>query len=181
MATQRNAQSAAARKLIEDAKSTEEKGHKFYSIDGEPIKVSLADGRTAIVGADPRTLPQAYWRPALAAGCATVRPISRTDVATKIPDASADQFQRTALIERAIADALDSAEGEPGFEDAVLPNGTLNMEWLSKRVGFQVERSERDAAHRRVSAELDRQDETGKQGADKTDAAQLDAANPANT
>ena len=177
----RQATSASAQKLIDKEKKAEDTGHKFYALDGEPIPVPLPDGRTAIVDGNPRTLPQAFWRAALAAGCATTRPISREDAARTLPTPALDQFQRSSLIEKAISDALAAAEGEPGFEDAVLPNGTLSMDWLSKRVGFQVERSERDAAHRRVSAELDRQDETGKQGADKTDAAQLDAANPANT
>jgi len=165
-------QGAAAKALASKALAAENSGPRFYSIDGEPVHVSLPDGRKAVVTEVPRTLPQAMWKAALAAGCATDQKVNAHMLARKQVDASADQGQRRTLIEKALEDALNAEEGAPGFENAFLPTGTINMTWLNQRVGFQVERSERDEAMRRIESQIARDEEEGEQGADEKDAEQ---------
>ena len=180
MATPKN-QGAAAKALASKALTAEQKGPRFYSIDGEPVHVALPDGRKAVVTEEPRTLPQAMWKAALAAGCATDQRVNPQMLARKPAEASSDQQQRRSLIEKAIDDALNAEEGAPGFEDAFLPTGVINMKWLNGRVGFQVERSERDEAMRRVEAQIEREKEEGEQDADDNDLAQAEAAAAART
>lgn len=168
-------QSAAAKALAAKALSVEKAGPKFYSLDGEPVHVKLPDGRSAIVGEEPRSLPQAFWKQALKDGCATTERVNARQIAAQPIEASADQGQRRKLIQDAISEALNAEEGAPGFEDAFLPSGSVNMKWLNGRVGFQVERSERDEAMRIVQAQLDADEEEGEQDADNQDAAQAAA------
>jgi hypothetical protein len=168
-------QSASAKALTRKVEAEEKSGPKFYSIDGEPVHVSLPDGRKAIVGEDPRSLPRAMWRAALAAGCASSEKVNRKALETPIEEAHADQSERRKLIDKAINEALDAEEGAPGFENAFLPSGAVNMTWLNARVGFQVERSERDEATRRIQESLDREEEEGEQDADDQDLRQQEA------
>lgn len=175
-----NNRSAAARQLASKAAAAEKSGPRFYSIDGEPVHVPLPDGRKVIVDENPRSLPQSMWKAALAAGCATTERVTHQQLNKSVP-INEDQNQRRVLIEKAIDDALNAEEGAPGFEDAFLPSGVINMKWLNGRVGFQVERSERDEAMRRVQAQLEADGEEGEQGADAADKAQEAAAAAART
>ena len=172
----KNNQGAAARALASKTLAAEKAGPRFYSIDGEPVHVALPDGRKAVVTEEPRSLPQAMWKAALAAGCATDQRVNAQMLARKPQEAASDQGQRRALIEKAIDEALNAEEGAAGFEDAFLPTGSVNMKWLNGRVGFQVERSERDEAMRRIEAQLERDKEEGDQDADENDVNQETAA-----
>lgn len=155
-------------------------GHKptdpqFYSIDGEPIKVDLPDGRSAQIGPEPRHLHPAYWRAALAKGAASTKLLDQKQMRELAAPPATDQVKRRELIEKAIIAALDSDDGDPAYDGFFLPNGLINIEKLSAKVGFKVERAERDETFRKVRAEIEADDNAGSQGVDAADNAQAGA------
>lgn len=147
----------------------------FYSADGTPIRVCHPDGDVALVD-EPRTLPAKFHRLAAKAGClmrvvgkdetpakakANARKAQRAAVTTPPTPAeiAADPAQRDAAIAQAINDALDSEDGDPDFEDAWTADEKVNLQWLSERVGFGVDASERDAIQNRVMDEQEGDDD----------------------
>lgn len=132
---------------------------KFYSPDGTPIRVTHPDGGVAVVGAEPRALPPKFNREAVKAGCLTTdMPAASKLQAPDVPPA-ADPFKRRDAIKEKINDALNAAEGDPGFEDAFTQGGLPNIQWLSQAVGFTVERSERDELWQEVQIENENDDQ----------------------
>lgn len=132
---------------------------RFFSPDGTPIHVPLPDGSKAIVlGLDQaRSLPARFVRAAAAAGCMTtaLAHLPRDVINPQTP-ASADPQLRNKLILEAIADAVNGEEDSEEFEGAFTTTGIPNVAWLSARVGFTVDRSERDSAWNEVKKALDR-------------------------
>ncbi len=131
---------------------------KFYSPDGTPIRITHADGAVAVVGAEPRTLPPKFNRAAVRAGCLTGDMPAAKMQEPEVPD-GADAFIRRDRIKDKIIEALGADDGAEGYEDAFTQAGVPNINWLSKQVGFNVERSERDELWNEVQAELEAGDE----------------------
>jgi hypothetical protein len=127
---------------------------EFFSEDGTEIDVHLPDGRKAIVGAIPRTLPKAFWKAAGKAGCIASGMAPRAQ--RMVPQAPPEEEvpMRMALIKKAIVKAANSAEDAPGFEDAFTRNGLPNLEYLSRECGFSVQTTERDVVWQQVEKEI---------------------------
>ncbi|MES2347035.1 MAG: hypothetical protein V4641_05625 [Pseudomonadota bacterium] len=132
---------------------------KFYSPDGTDMRVCLPDGRTAIVGEEPRDLHPAFNRAAIRAGCLSTDMPSAVRMQGADVPLQDDVFKRKEAIKEKMSEALRAEEGAPGYEDAFTSSGIPNINWLSKAVGFNIERSERDELWSEVQAELDNDDE----------------------
>jgi len=142
---------------------------KFYSPDGEDIRVCLPGGDVAVIvgGAAPRELPKKFHREAIRAGAASTSGISQRKVDTAFQNETATNPEaRAALLEDHIGrifamysadpSELTPAENEE-LEDALTSNSeSVNLAWLSKQAGFNVERTERDVAVRKVKQYIDR-------------------------
>jgi hypothetical protein len=127
---------------------------EFFSEDGTDIDVHLPDGRKAIVGAIPRTLPKAFWKAAGKAGCIATGMAPRAQRTVPQAPPEEDVPMRMALIKKAIVKAANSAEDAPGFEDAFTRNGLPNLEYLSRECGFSVQTTERDVVWQQVEKEM---------------------------
>lgn len=134
------------------------KNLKFYSPDGTPIRVCLPHGGVAIVTDEPRTLPPAFYKAAMREGCLTTDMPSADRLKGPEVPISAEPFQRRAAIKGAIERAFNMDEGAEGFEDAFTAAGLPNINWLSRELGFTVERPERDEMWREVQAEAEADD-----------------------
>ena len=122
----------------------------FRSYDGEDIRVTLADGSVAVVGATPRPLPRKFWREAIKQGCQT----GEIKAADLPPMSPADEAEtRREAIKKAIIEALEGDETDKAFADAFTANDIPNVRWLEKRVGFNLSAEERDQAWEEVQAE----------------------------
>lgn len=140
------------------------KNLQFYSPDGTPIRVNLPDGRRVVV-CEPRTIPPAFNRAAMKAGCLTT---DMPDAATMRGPATpaADEPQtRAAMVEKAIRDAFhandvdDDKDVDAKFDGAFTSNGNPSVTWLSTFLGFKIDAAERDAAWGKIQRELDSADE----------------------
>lgn len=139
----------------------------FYSPDGEPIRVKLPDGRVAIVTDEPRTLPAAFHRAALKAGCFPTGDAKR--VVAEIPTKD-DPLKRREAIKDAIFDVLASAPADhapeaehaefaKNYEGALNADGVPNVRFLETKLGFNIDAAERDSAFAEVRQELERGDD----------------------
>lgn len=145
--------------------------HTWFAPDGEQVRVCLPSGDVAVIEpGEQRELPPKFNKAAAQAGLAVVGGVSPSSVTKPEVPAENDVTTRVDHIEKAIRDALNAPEGNDEFEDAFTKAGTPNIKWLSKRVGFTVETSERDIAWKSVQADLeDEQDENGGADGDGTE------------
>lgn len=132
---------------------------------GEEIRLTLPDGGVAIVGSEPKTLPERFWRKALQSGCteANGKPMSRAQLRAAARAApEADQSEDSTLIERLIGACKDILNGDPldpQFADAMTEQEIPRVDWLSQRVGANVTAEQRDEAWAKLQLELDEGDE----------------------
>ena len=136
---------------------------RFYSRDGDDIRVTHPGGSVAIVGEEPRTLPKHLHRAAIKAGAQILEPgeaLTATKRTTVVADDPAsDAFTRKNAIKAAMLDALQADEDDPDYTDAFTANDIPNVRWLEKKVGFSLSADERDAAWAEVQSENDNGDD----------------------
>lgn len=106
---------------------------RFKAPGDEPIHIALTSGHTAIVGVEYTELPAIFHREAIAAGCLPF------GVEAPAPEVAAPAFDRKQVIINAINDMLDGAS-----EGDFTGDGKPDVRKLSARVGFTVDRNERD-------------------------------------
>lgn len=151
----------------------------FFSPDGTDIRVTHEDGSVAIVGAEPRTLPQKLHRAAAREGCsvqhtgpggkaearsAARAAQSRSKAKPSAEEIAADAHLRHAAISAIVEEALRSEETDEEYADAFTNGGKINVKWLSEKVGFTVEASERDEIQTTIEAKLDAEEGDGEEG-----------------
>ena len=137
------------------------------------------DGSVAIVGAEPRTLPQKLHRAAAREGCsvqhtgpggkaearsAARAAQSRGKAKPSAEEIAADAHLRHAAISAIVEEALRSEETDEEYADAFTNGGKINVKWLSEKVGFTVEASERDEIQTTIEAKLDAEEGDGEEG-----------------
>lgn len=132
---------------------------KFYSEDGTTIRVTLADGRVALIGGTPRPLATAFHRAALQAG-AIPGDVAPSHLPPKedgdTPPDDLDAKIRGAMLDAVNFDAEDATDDDKlAFADAFTGNGIPNVRWLEKRIGFGISAADRDRVWALVEAELD--------------------------
>ncbi len=137
---------------------------RFYSRDGDDIRVTHPGGSVAIVGEEPRTLPKHLHRAAIKNGCQILEPGESLSAAQRTTveenDPGTDAFTRKNAIKAAMLDALQADEDDANYADAFTANDIPNVRWLEKKVGFSLSADERDAAWAEVQNEAGGDDET---------------------
>ena len=130
---------------------------RFYSRDGDDIRVTHPGGSVAIVGEEPRTLPKHLHRAAIKNGCQILEPGENLSAAQRTTveenDPGTDAFTRKNAIKAAMLDALQADEDDANYADAFTANDIPNVRWLEKKVGFSLSADERDAAWAEVQTE----------------------------
>ena len=130
---------------------------RFYSRDGDDIRVTHPGGSVAIVGEEPRTLPKHLHRAAIKNGCQILEPGESLSAAQRTTveenDPGTDAFTRKNAIKVAMLDALQADEDDANYADAFTANDIPNVRWLEKKVGFSLSADERDAAWAEVQTE----------------------------
>lgn len=160
----------ASRKELDEIASSKTK--EFISPNGEDIRVTHPDGGVAIIGSTPKTLPPKFWTLAVRAGAEVLGSGSKLTPSERLASASAnnpdsDSFSQFERIKEAIIEALDEQDAatEDGrevadeFKDAFTANGTPQVRWLEKRVGFSIGSEQRDQAFDAVTRESGEQEE----------------------
>lgn len=128
---------------------------------GEEIRLTLPDGGVAIVGNDPKPLPERFWRKALQSGCteANGKPMTRAQLRAAAKAApEADVSEDSTLIERLIDACKEILNGDPldpQFAEAMTEQEIPRVDWLSQRVGANVTAEQRDEAWAKLQLELD--------------------------
>ena len=113
---------------------------RFKAPGNEPVFLSLTSGNTAVVGVDYTELEPMFHREAIAAGCLPF------GVEAPAPVVAEPTFDRKKVITDAINAMLDGAE-----EGDFTGDGKPDVKKLSARVGFTVDRKERDALFAEVT------------------------------
>ena len=156
MSNSRNRLAAALSAVIDE--------RRFYSRDGDDIRVTHPGGSVAIVGEEPRTLPKHLHRAAIKNGCQILEPGESLSAAQRTTveenDPGTDAFTRKNAIKAAMLDALQADEDDANYADAFTANDIPNVRWLEKKVGFSLSADERDAAWAEVQNEAGGDDET---------------------
>lgn len=136
--------------------------HEWYSPTGEDIRVTLPDGSVALVPAEEenaRPLPAKFNRAAHFAGCLMVGGATKEALAGPSVPKSDDQFSRNELIQAQIRMAMKADPSDAAFENAFTGQGIPQVKWLTARLGFAVDASERDEALRIINAAQEKEDE----------------------
>lgn len=107
---------------------------KFKAPGDMPVHLALVTGHTAQVGTEFAELDARFHREAIAQGCIAFG----TSAEEKVEN---DGLDRRQVIAEAINAMLDGSDEE----DFTKSDGKPNLQKLSARVGFTVDRSERDA------------------------------------
>lgn len=117
---------------------------KFFPPEGQTeVHIALLNGHTALVTEDGTELEARFRREAIARGC-----LPEGIGADPVIEGELPPFDREAKILDAINDMIDGNDAADFNAD-----GSPNLRNLSDRVGFQVSRSERDAAMAKIEAE----------------------------
>lgn len=112
---------------------------KFKSPGATPVSLALTSGHTAVVGPKFEELDARFHREAIANGC--------LPYGTKVEAPMADtSFDRRKVVIEAINAMLDGAE-----EGDFTSDGKPDTQKLSDKVGFTVDRQERDAAFAEIT------------------------------
>lgn len=114
---------------------------KFKSPNPEPIHIALTSGHTAVIGKTFEELPAIFHREAVARG-ALIQGVKGQVVASMTPD------NRKTLVKNAMQDMLDGNDPADFTQDGKPDTGAV-----SKRVGFTIDRDERDAIWGELSIE----------------------------
>jgi hypothetical protein len=107
---------------------------QFKAPGDKPIHIALVTGHTAVIDVTFGELDARFHREAIAQGCIPF------GTATEEPAAQGASFDRRQVIKDAINAMLDGAS-----EGDFTADGRPDLRKLSARVGFTVDRSERDA------------------------------------
>jgi hypothetical protein len=107
---------------------------QFKAPGDKPVHIALVTGHTALVGTEFGELDARFHREAIAQGCIPF------GTAAEEPAAKGATFDRRQVILDAINAMLDGSD-----ENDFTADGKPNVAKLSARVGFNVDRSERDA------------------------------------
>lgn len=113
---------------------------KLYSPTAEPLSIGLTSGHMLVIERAGTEVPPPFRREAIARGALT-----SPDEVIEAPE---KEFDRSEVIEQAIMAMLDG--DNPGDFKA---DGTPNLNQLTKRAGFTVQREEAAAAFAKVTAE----------------------------
>jgi hypothetical protein len=106
---------------------------RFKAPGTAPVFLSLTSGNTAVVGTDYTELEPMFHREAIAAGCLPF------GVEAPAPVVAEPSFDRRKVILDAINEMLDGA-----VEGDFTGDGKPDVRKLSAKVGFTVDRNERD-------------------------------------
>lgn len=129
--------------------------------DGE-IRVVTETGHIALVGPEPKALPEVYHNAAIAAGCACDAPtLAKNKVELKAsPDAVNDKTAEQ-KIEAALKTML-----ERDVEGDFTSNGEPNLNAVAKLAGMKVSRAAVSPIFARLKAEAEADDNAGDGGGD---------------
>ena len=110
-----------SRNRLAAAVSADIDGRRFYSRDGDDIRVTHPGGWVAIVGEEPRTLPMPLHRAAIKNGCQILEPGESLSAAQRTTveenDPGTDAFTRKNAIKAAMLDALQADEDDANEVD----------------------------------------------------------------
>ncbi len=115
---------------------------KFRSPTETPIHIALLSGHTCVIGPQLAEVEPRFHREAVAAGAIP----EGMDAAAPV---AAPEKSKSQLIVDAVKAAIDDAKADE-FDG----QGKVKIEALSKRAGFNVSASERNAAWTKVEQEL---------------------------
>lgn len=118
---------------------------KFYPPEGaQELQIALTSGHTCLITEDGNEIPALFHKEAIAKGCRI------ENVVDAKVDSADPQFDRRAKIAEAIDDMVDAGDQEEFTND-----GKPDVRAVSKRVGFNVTREERDEIWTAMSANPD--------------------------
>lgn len=140
---------------------------KFFisPFDGEEIRLTLPDGGVAIVGNEPKELPDRFWRKALQSGCqpADEKPLTPAQKRAALAAAPEnDTGDESTLIERLkakIREIFNADANDPRFEDALTGQDIPAVAWLSEAMGQPITSAQRDEAFALFEAEEEGNDD----------------------
>lgn len=146
----------------------------FHSPTGEELRITHGNGSVALIGSEPKPLPQHLWTAAIRAGAQpvgnqpklTAAELKAATAAAATGAGSAGTDGNVSFIERlkveirkaveAENDAVDSGgDVTEEFKNAFTSNGIPQVKWLQDRVGSAVSADQRDEAWAEVEAELE--------------------------
>lgn len=113
---------------------------KFRSPTDDIVCIALTTGDTCVIGVEYTEIDPMFNREAIARGCL---PEGVEIPKAKAPDAA---FDRKAVITDAINDMLDG-----GVEGDFTKDGKPNLDALCARIGFTIDRKERDAVWNEIA------------------------------
>lgn len=113
---------------------------KFKAPGDKPVHLALTSGHTAIVGIEDTELEARFHREAIAHGCIP------HGAAEEEPMEGGTSFDRKRVITEAMNAMLDGAE-----EGDFTADGKPDTRKLSARVGFTVDRHERDSVFAEIT------------------------------
>lgn len=113
---------------------------KFRSPTNEPVSLGLTTGHTAVVGVEYTEIDARFNREAIAAGCIP-EGVETPPKADDVPN-----FDRKQVIINAMNDMMDGA-----VEGDFTRDGKPAIERLTARIGFNIDRAERDAVWNEIA------------------------------
>ena len=117
---------------------------KFVSSTGEPIRVTMPDGRIAIVGTTPTELHSDLHREAMKAGCIP----SDTSLPPPVIEQTLDEKIQDAMIFAYTSD--DASVRDEAFSSSGLPQ----VRWIERHIGLSITADQRNAAWEVVKPQL---------------------------
>lgn len=164
-----------ASRTLSDAKAKT----KFFTTQfpGEEVRLTLPDGGVALVGDEPKELPERFWRAALANGCqvADEKPLTAAQKRAALrASPENDSTGEDTLIERMVAKIKEIFNGDPNdprYSDALTTQGIPTVAWLIQAMGVNVTSAQRDEAFAKyeLQAEDDDGDEADEEDGDEED------------
>lgn len=139
---------------------------KFVSqFEGEEIRVTLPDGGVALIGDEPKTLPERFWRAALKAGAMEagserLTPAQRRAAVRAAPDS--DKADDDGLIERIkakIDEIFEADPNDPKYSEALTAQETPRTDWLTAELGVNISAAQRDEAYALWELDQDGEDD----------------------
>lgn len=141
--------------------------------EGEEIRLTLPDGGVALVGNEPKVLPERFWRKALQSGCqpADEKPLTAAQKRAALAAAPEnDTGDDDTLIERLkakIREIFNADANDPRFADALTGQDIPAVAWLSEAMGQPITSAQRDEAFALFESEESDDDSEGEDEEDE--------------